>query len=258
MTHIDGMQGKRCSGTSEPRPKEAWQLPFPFSGKAIPTMNPNLEKTLEWASPHGGAQRSQMQEWEMVNCWFKSLSFGASWYTAMRAKVTSVVSDCVILWTVTHQAPLPIGFSRQEYWSGLLCHPPGDLLDPGLEPTSLMSSALVGRFFTTRATWEAPSWYTAIDNWNKIWTCRQSLKWQLTSLLWCYKSFKKSVDDLLSFTGGSGVKNPPAMQEMLVWSLIREDLVEEGMATHPKILTWIIPQTEEPGRLQSTGSQKVR
>ena len=52
-------------------------------------------------------------------------------------------------WTVAHQAPPSMGFSRQEYWSGLLCPPPGDLLEPGIEPTSLTSSALAGRFLTT-------------------------------------------------------------------------------------------------------------
>ena len=45
-------------------------------------------------------------------------------------------------------------FSRQEYWSGLLCPPPGDLLDPGIRAVSLKPSALAGRFFTTSATWE--------------------------------------------------------------------------------------------------------
>ena len=39
-------------------------------------------------------------------------------------------------WTVAHQAPLPMGFSRQEYWSGLPLPSPEDLLDPGMEPTS--------------------------------------------------------------------------------------------------------------------------
>ena len=58
------------------------------------------------------------------------------------------------LWTVAHQASLSMGFSRQEYWSGLPCPPPGDLPDPGIE-TSLMSLALAGRSFTTSATWEA-------------------------------------------------------------------------------------------------------
>ena len=48
----------------------------------------------------------------------------------------------VTLWTVAHQAPLSIGFSRQEYQSGLPCPPPGDLLDPGIEPASPVSKAL--------------------------------------------------------------------------------------------------------------------
>ena len=58
-------------------------------------------------------------------------------------------------WTVAHQAPLSMGFSRQEYWSGLLCPPLGDLPHPGMEHLSLMSPALAGRFFTTSAPWEA-------------------------------------------------------------------------------------------------------
>ena len=48
-----------------------------------------------------------------------------------------------------------MGFSRQEYWSGLLCPPPGDLPDPIIEPASLMSPELAGEFFTTGASWEA-------------------------------------------------------------------------------------------------------
>ena len=61
----------------------------------------------------------------------------------------------VILWTVAHQVPLSMGFFRQEYWNGLLCLPPGDLPDPGIKPTSFMSPALAGRFFTISATQEA-------------------------------------------------------------------------------------------------------
>ena len=48
-----------------------------------------------------------------------------------------------------------MGFSRQEYWSGLPCPPPGDLPNPGIEPMSLTSPALAGEFFTTNVTWEA-------------------------------------------------------------------------------------------------------
>ena len=61
----------------------------------------------------------------------------------------------VTLWTVAHQALLSMGFCRQEHWSGLPYPPPGDLLDPGIEPESLTSPALAGGFFTARDTWEA-------------------------------------------------------------------------------------------------------
>ena len=53
------------------------------------------------------------------------------------------------------------------------------------------------------------------------------------------------------------VKNLPAMQETWVQSLGQEDPLEEEMATHSSILAWKIPWTEEPGRLQSEGSQRV-
>ena len=52
-------------------------------------------------------------------------------------------------WTTVRQAPLSLGFSRQEYWSGLPFPPPGDLPNPEIEPASLVFSVLEGRFFTT-------------------------------------------------------------------------------------------------------------
>jgi len=55
--------------------------------------------------------------------------------------------------TYAPQAPLSMGFSRQEYWRGLPFPPPGDITNPGIEPASLMSPALVGR--PTSATWDA-------------------------------------------------------------------------------------------------------
>ena len=61
----------------------------------------------------------------------------------------------VTLWTVGHQAPRSMGFSRKEYWRGLPCPPPGDLPNPGIEPASLKSPELAGRLFTTSAIWEA-------------------------------------------------------------------------------------------------------
>ena len=60
------------------------------------------------------------------------------------------------LWTVNHQAPLSMEFSKQEYWSGLPCPPPGDLPDPGIKPRSPASPAWEGGFYTTSTTWEDP------------------------------------------------------------------------------------------------------
>ena len=53
----------------------------------------------------------------------------------------SVMSNSATLWTVAHQAPLSMGFSRQEYWGGLPCPPPGDLPNPGIKPRSLALQA---------------------------------------------------------------------------------------------------------------------
>ena len=69
---------------------------------------------------------------------------------------TCMLSHCVcvcvcvcVCWTAACQASLSMGFSSQEYWSGLLFPSPGDPPDSGIEPLSLVSSALAGRFFTT-------------------------------------------------------------------------------------------------------------
>ena len=67
----------------------------------------------------------------------------------------SLIQLYVTLWTVAPQAPLSMGFSRQEYWSGFPYPPPGDLPDPWIKPRSVMSPALAGGFFTTSVTWEA-------------------------------------------------------------------------------------------------------
>ena len=67
----------------------------------------------------------------------------------------SYVQLSATLWTVAGQASLSMGFSRQEYWSGLPFPTPGDLPDPGIEPVSLSSPALAGGFFTSSAAYEA-------------------------------------------------------------------------------------------------------
>ena len=94
-------------------------------------------------------------------------------------------------------------FPRQGYWSGMSCPPPGDLPKLGIEPMSLTSGALAGRFFTASTTREAP------------------------------------------------------VQETGVQFLDQEDPLENRVTTQSNILAWEIPWTEEPGRLQSMGLQKV-
>ena len=73
----------------------------------------------------------------------------------MRARVLNHFSHVQLfatLWTVALQPSLFIGFSRQEYWSGLQCPSPGDLPDPGIEPVFLKSPALAGGFLTISTT----------------------------------------------------------------------------------------------------------
>ena len=68
-------------------------------------------------------------------------------------RVSSVVSDFGTLWTAVRPASLFMGFPRQEYWSGLPFHSPGDLPNPGIESKS---PALAGGFFITSVIWEVP------------------------------------------------------------------------------------------------------
>ena len=70
-----------------------------------------------------------------------------------RLCVLSQVQLFAAPWPEAHQASLSMGFSRQEYWSRLPFLTPGDLLNPGIELTSLLSPAFAGRFFTNCATW---------------------------------------------------------------------------------------------------------
>ena len=72
------------------------------------------------------------------------------------------------LWTIGFQAPLSMGFSRQEYWSVVPFPPPGDLPDLGTEPASLTSPALAGGFFTTSTTHSYIHFYCYITNYHKF------------------------------------------------------------------------------------------
>ena len=99
--------------------------------------------------------KSQGRQWPP---WWKSPPQENSSFNGICACVLSSfrhVRLFVALWTVACQAPLSMGFSRQGYWSGLPYPPPGDLLNPGIKSTALMSPALAGCFFITSTTWEA-------------------------------------------------------------------------------------------------------
>ena len=89
-------------------------------------------------------------------CWFL-LNNNVNQLCACMLSYFSRVRLFVIPWTVVCQAPLSMGFSKQENWNGLPFPSPGDLPHPGIEPVSLtsLSPALAEGFLTTSATWEA-------------------------------------------------------------------------------------------------------
>ena len=108
------------------------------------------------------------------------------------------------LWTVAHQAPLSMGLSRQEYWSGWPCPPPGDLPDPEIKS----ASALSGRFFTTSTTWEGPSCHTTVSKARREVSPRNGSFCQEKNLSW-----DPSVEVLLHFLSG-GVTSPHLKQSL--------------------------------------------
>ena len=114
----------------------------------------SLSRVQLWR-PHGLQPTRLLRPWDFPG---KNIGVGCHFLLQwMQVKSESEVAQlCPTLampWTKTCQAPLSMRSSRKEYWSMLLCPPPGDLPDPGMEPVPLMPSALAGRFFTTSATW---------------------------------------------------------------------------------------------------------
>ena len=127
--------------------------------QSCPTLSDPMDCSLLASSIHGIFQ-ARVLEWGAIAFSIQRLN------GCKRNKFYFRVHACVLshfnhvrlfmcLRTITCQAPLSIEFSRQEYWSGLPCPPPGVLPNPRMKPTSLMSPALASRFFTTSPTWEA-------------------------------------------------------------------------------------------------------
>ena len=119
-----------------------------------------------------------------------------------------------------------MGFPRQEYWSGLPFPFPRDLPDPGIEPTSLMSPALAGRFFTTSATWQhtakAEDRARACCHWNAFWFSFSSVicvplgSWQLESKNKLQES-RGASGSCISSEWGKGRK--PSLTGVWVWNM---------------------------------------
>ena len=96
----------------------------------------------------------QPLSWHFQRCKYLA---GLNGICAVQTKSLQLCLTLCDPWTAAHQAPLSMGFSRQEYWSGLPCPAPEHLPNLRIEPMSLTPPALAGRFFITSAPWEASS-----------------------------------------------------------------------------------------------------
>ena len=177
-----------------------------------------------------------------------------------------------------HQAPPSLGFSRQKHRSGLPSHSPmheskkwnwshsvlSDTQRPhGLQPTRLLHP------------WDFPGKSTGAGCHCLLWVgvLRSRKPWNMATK-WCkylkLRSYGKVVvlfsitinlskacanQGIWGFPGGSGSKESTCSAGDWVWSVGRKDLLEKGMTTHSSILAYEIPWTEEPGGLQSMGSE---
>ena len=150
--------------------------------------------------------------------------------------VTKSCPTLAIQWTVIHQGPLYMRFSRQEYWCGLPFPSPGDLPNTG---TELAFPALAGVFFYHWATRKAQLCHR-FSQINIF--CLYIMKFWLDNLLRLIKN-KSKFKNCDNVWLGSGslmaqlVKNPPAMWETWAWFLGWEDTLEKGKANHSSILT---------------------
>ena len=137
-------------------------------------------------------------------------------------------------WTVGHQAPLSMGFSRQEYWIGLPFPSPGDLPNPGIEPGSSASQA-------DALPSEPPGKNSSSNVTDFLMRSRHR-----DTTMW-----RRRIGEMwLWARGRQRLLQTP---ESLGW----EGPLEKGMATHSSVLAWKIPWTEDPGGLQSMVSERV-
>ena len=138
---------------------QVWVGKIPWRRKWQPTPVLLPRKFHGWRSLVGYSPWGQKSRTRLSNF---TVSFFANLYVfiwrifvVLRVCILSHFSTLCDLWSIVCEAPLPTGFSRQGYWSGFLFPSPGDAPDAGIEPTTLMSPGLAGRFLTTSITWEA-------------------------------------------------------------------------------------------------------
>ena len=159
-------------------PKDSWENSLCASAWR------QLEQLL-WMSGWGGCmvRSSSLLIWHLLaSCVCLSLTyhqalamFLVDYFVLLNMYMYICVLSCfrhvwliATLWTVARQAPLPMGFSRQEYWSGLPHPPPGSLSNPGIKPASPKSPALAGEFFATSATTYMCICVRPTENWTRV------------------------------------------------------------------------------------------
>ena len=157
-----------------------------------------------------------------------------------------------------------MGFSRQEYWTGFLFPTPGDLPNPRIEPAGLELPVLAGRYFTTASSGKPYYIEEDIINGKRCWINKEGRVQKRVMTFGNAKDnwdvgfrFSHTFIEFMASLVAQRLKHLPEMWESWVRSLGQEDPLEKEMATHFSILAWRIPWGEEPGRLQSTGSQRV-
>ena len=152
--------------------------------------------------------------------------------------------------TVSPQAPLSMGFSRQEYWSGLLCPPPGDLPDPR-DWTCVSHVSCISRLGSLPLVAPGKPFLILVGSKSLRWR-RQ---WHPTPVLLPGKSHGQRSLVGCSPWGHKGVGHDWATSLSLF--TFHFHTLEKEMATHSSTLSWRIPGMAEPGGLQSMGSHRV-
>ena len=173
-------------------------------------------------SPTPGILQARTLEWV-------ASSFSNTWKWKVKVKSLSHVWLLVTPWTAAYQAPSSMGFSRQEYWSGVPLPSPLEYVRGG--------NLKIGKWSICPLFCE---WSGKLDSW-----CVANVEGLLFVEIFQLKNGREMIEYQYFPLVTQTVKNLPAVREAEVWSLDQENLLERGMATHSNILAWRIPWTEK-------------